>query len=385
MPSKRGEIAPFYVMEVMKAAAERERAGGDVLHLEVGQPSTSAPSGVIEAARRALTEDRLGYTSATGIPALRERIARSYEERHGVTVEPGRIVVTVGASAGCVLSFIAGFDVGDRVAVAEPGYPCYRNMLEAFGIEVVGIPVGTEDRYTLHPDALSDAATERGPLAGVVIGNPANPTGTAFRPPELEALVEYCADEQILLISDEIYQGIEYEQPSTSAAAFSEAAVVLQSFSKYYSMTGWRLGWLLAPDDLFPPIERLAQNLFISPPTLSQLAGLAAFDCAVELDANVARYADNRRIVIESLTRAGFTDMAPADGAFYVYAKVDHLAEDSQALCATWLHQLGVAATPGVDFDPVRGHRYVRFSYSESTADVREAMRRLSEWCLAQS
>ena len=375
--SRRAEIAPFYVMEVMKAAVERERAGGEVLHMEVGQPSTPAPRAVIDAAIAALTTDRLGYTSAMGILELRERIARFYVERHGVRMSPEQVVVTVGASAGCVLSFLAAFDAGDRVAVAEPGYPCYRNMLEAFGIDVVGIPVGRETRYALTPDLLSDA----GAFAGVVIGNPANPTGTAYGGEGLAELVEYCATSHVRLISDEIYQGIEYDNPATTVAALTSQAIVLQSFSKYYSMTGWRLGWLIAPEDLRAPIERLAQNLFISPPTLSQLAALAAFECKEELDANVARYARNRAIVIDGLNTAGIRDMAPADGAFYVYADVSHLTGDSQDLCARWLSDTGVAVTPGVDFDPVRGHRFVRFSYSESTEDVTEAMQRITRWC----
>ncbi|MDH3500623.1 MAG: aminotransferase class I/II-fold pyridoxal phosphate-dependent enzyme, partial [Acidimicrobiia bacterium] len=269
------------------------------------------------------------------------------------------------------------FDHGDRVAVAEPGYPCYRNMLEAFGVNVVGIPVGPATRYSLTPDLIRGI----GPIDGLVVGNPANPTGTAYARNDLEELAGHCRANGIRLLSDEIYQGIDYDRAPTTVAALDDRAIVLQSFSKYYSMTGWRLGWLVAPTELVAPIERLCQNLFISPPTLSQLAGLAAFDCTEELDVNVERYAVNRGMVLETLQAAGFADVAPADGAFYAYANVEHLTDDSQALCATWLEELGVAVTPGVDFDPARGRRYVRFSYSESTADVAEAMQRIRDWC----
>ncbi len=345
--------------------------------MEVGQPSTSAPAGVIAAARAALDRDRLGYTAATGIAELKERIARFYAERHDTTVDPARVIVTVGASGGCVLSFLAAFDPGDRVVVAEPGYPCYRNMLEAFGVDVVAVPLGPETRFSITPALLEEV----GEVVGVVIGSPANPTGTAYGPEEMSSLINYCDRSDIRLISDEIYQGIDYDRPPASAASCSSDAIVLQSFSKYYSMTGWRLGWLIAPDNLVDPIERLAQNLFISPPTLSQLAAVAAFDCTEELDQNVARYRTNRDIVVGSLQRAGFAELAPSDGAFYVYANVAHLTDDSQNLCATWLRELGVAVTPGIDFDPPRGHRYVRFSYSESTAEVTEAMARVEAWC----
>jgi len=374
--ARRSEVAPFYVMEVMKAAAERSAATGDVLHLEVGQPSTPAPRGVIEAARRILGEDRLGYTDATGVPELRRRIARHYRERYGVEVEPDRVVATVGASGGCVLAFLAAFDEGDRVAVTEPGYPCYRNMLKALGVEVVGLPVGPETRFVPTIAQLDGV----GHLDGLVLASPSNPTGTTLTPAELEGLGAYCHGAGIRLVADEIYHGITYGDPAPTALSHSDSAIVVQSFSKYYSMTGWRLGWLVVPDELVRPIERLAQNLFISAPTLSQHAGIAAFDCTGELDGNVARYATNRATLLEALDRAGFERLAPADGAFYVYVDVSHLTDDSPSLCHAWLDELGVATTPGIDFDPVRGHRFVRFSYSESTEDVTEAARRLETW-----
>jgi aspartate/methionine/tyrosine aminotransferase len=367
-------------MEVMKAAAERERIGGEVLHLEVGQPSTSAPAPVLEAATAALASNRLGYTDATGIPELKERIAVHYRDRYGVTVDPGRVVVTIGASGGFVLAFLAAFDPGRRVAVTEPGYPCYRNTLEAFGVEAVPIKVGPETRFVPTGELLADA----GPLDGLMVASPANPTGTALRPAELEDIVEFCREHDIRLIADEIYHGIEYGEPVPTALSVDPDTVIIQSFSKYYSMTGWRLGWMVVPEDLLRPIERLAQNLFISAPTMSQLAALAAFDAAGELDANVARYRANREILIDGLGDVGLDHFASPDGAFYFYVDVSHVTSDSQELCRVWLDELGVACTPGIDFDPAGGHRYVRLSYSESTEDVAEATRRIAAWIRGQ-
>ncbi len=373
-PSRRSDIAPFYVMEVMKAAAERQRAGGDVVHLEVGQPSTPAPSVVRKAARRWLEDDRLAYTHAAGDDRLRARIARHYGEAYGVEVAADQVVVTVGASGGFVLALLAAFDAGDRIGITEPGYAAYRNIIEALGLVLVGIRVGPETRYV--PTAESVAAA--GPLDGLVLASPSNPTGTTLTEAELAAVTGYCAENGIRLISDEIYHGITYEEPAPTAAG--SGALIVQSFSKYFSMTGWRLGWLVAPDDLVRPLERLAQNLVIAAPTLSQLAAVEAFDARAELDANVARYAVNRRVLVDGLESMGITAIAPPDGAFYVWADVSHLAVDSQELCAAWLAGLGVAVTPGIDFDPEAGNRFVRFSYSESTADIVEAVDRLRDW-----
>lgn len=374
--ASRAQVAPFYVMEVMKAAAERERAVGGVLHLEVGQPSTAAPSTVIAAARRTLDDNRLGYTDAIGVPELRDRVALHYEDRYGIAVDPARVVITMGASGGFVLAFLAAFDVGDRVAVIQPGYPCYRNALEAFGVEAVAVPVGPETRFVPTPELL-DAA---GSLDGLMIASPANPTGTALNRKELGDVAAYCRRNDIRLIADEIYHGIEYGERVPTALSAHPDAVVLQSFSKYYSMTGWRLGWMVLPEDLVRPIERLAQNLFISPPTLSQVAAIAAFDATEELDGNVARYAANRQVLIDGLGEVGLDHFASPDGAFYFYIDVSHLSNDSQELCQIWLEELGVAATPGIDFDPVLGHRYVRLSYSESTADITDATKRIAAW-----
>ena len=376
MAGARRDIAPFYVMEVMRSAAERAAAGGDVLHLEVGQPATPAPEGVRRAAHLALDADPLGYTTALGLDVLRARIAEHYREWYGVVVPPERVVVTVGASGGVALTFLAAFEPGDRVAVPEPGYPCYRNMLHAFGVEAVPIACGPETRFQPTPELL-DAA---GPLHGVVVASPSNPTGTMLPPEDLAALVAWCDHRGARLVSDEIYHGITFDRPATTALAASDRVVVVNSFSKYFSMTGWRIGWMVVPEDLAVPVERLAQNLFIAAPTLSQHAAVAAFDCHDELRALVDRYAVNRRILLDGLTAAGFDRLAPADGAFYVYAAVDHLTDDAQDLCATWLRELGVAATPGIDFDRIDGRHHVRFSFAGDAATMTEAVSRLATW-----
>ncbi len=372
----RAAISPFYVMEVMRAAERRELAGGEVLHLEVGQPSTPAPKGVIAAAHAALDEDRLGYTVAYGIDPLRRRIAEHYDDWYSQPVETDRVVVTVGASGGCVLAFLACFDVGDRVAVPAPGYPCYRNMLEASGVEAVEVAVDAATRFQPTPELLERC----GPLDGVVVASPSNPTGTMLGADEMAALAAWCDANDARLVSDEIYHGITYEGSAPTALAHSDTAVVVNSFSKYFSMTGWRLGWLVLPPELIDAVERLAQNVIISAPTLSQIAAVAAFDCHDEARANVARYAESRRVLLDGLPAAGLDRLAPADGAFYVYAEVDHLTDDSQVLCDRWLDELAIAATPGVDFDPTRGHRFVRFSFAGATADIEEAVSRLARW-----
>ncbi|MBM3492441.1 MAG: pyridoxal phosphate-dependent aminotransferase [Alphaproteobacteria bacterium] len=376
--ARRGGVPPFIVMEVMQAAADRVAAGKDVLHMEVGQPSTGAPQGVIAAAKAALDGNVLGYTVALGVPELRQRIARHYCERHGLTVAPERIVVTTGSSGAFLLAFLAGFDPGDRVAILRPGYPCYRNILTALDIEPLEVPVGPATRYQPTPDLL-DRAGARG-AAGLLLASPANPTGSMLRPQEMAAIVDYCRNHGIRFISDEIYHGICYGAAAPSALAFDQDAVVINSFSKYFSMTGWRLGWAVLPEELLRPVERLAQNLFISPPTLPQLAAVAAFDCTAELEANVARYAHNRALLMRELPAAGFDRLAPADGAFYLYADISKLTNDSQAFCRRMLSETGVAATPGVDFDPVDGHKTMRFCYAGSTADMAEAARRLRAW-----
>ena len=375
--SRRGGIPPFIVMDVLRAANALQAAGRDVLHLEVGQPSTPAPAGVIAAARRALDRDLLGYTEAFGIPPLRQAIARHYQDSYGIAVEPGRIVVCTGSSGAFVLAFLAAFDVGDRVALAVPGYPAYRNILTALDIEPVLLAVGPETHFQPTPEVLDRLP---GRLDGLIVASPANPTGTMIAPDAMERLAAYCRARGIRLVSDEIYHGIAYGARAQTALAFEPEAIVINSFSKYFSMTGWRLGWMTVPESLLRAVECLAQNLYISPPTLSQFAAIAAFDCTAELDANVARYADNRRLLLAELPRAGFGKLAPADGAFYLYADVGDMTDDAAAFCARMLTETGVAATPGLDFDPARGNRFVRFSFAGATADMAEAARRLIAW-----
>ncbi len=383
--SKRGAIPPFIVMDVMQEASEREAKGEGVLHLEVGQPGTSAPKAVLEAANAALMEDRLGYTTALGLPALTERIAGHYRDTYGVEVDPERVIITTGSSGGFVLSFLAAFEAGDRVALASPGYPAYRNILKALGVEVVDLQVGPETNFQPTPELLerevqNSSKASSGAIDGLIVASPSNPTGTMIHAGELEALVSYCQDKGIRLISDEIYHGITYVEAAETALRFGREAIIVNSFSKYFSMTGWRLGWMVVPEDLLRSIECLAQNLFISPPTLSQFAGIKVFDCKEELDANVARYAENRQLLLEKLPEAGFETLAPADGAFYIYADISQMTNDSQDFCRRMLAETGVAATPGLDFDPGRGNRFMRFSFAGELSDMAEAAKRLRKW-----
>ncbi len=373
----RGRISPFMVMDVMRSANEQAQKGIHVLHLEVGQPGTGAPAGVLEAAKSALVSDRLGYTDALGVTDLRESISRHYAGTYGVDVDPDRIVATTGSSGAFVLAFLSAFDAGDRVALACPVYPAYRNILEALGVEVVGLEVEADSNFQPTPEILDRAG---GAIDGLIVASPSNPTGTMVGRDELAALVRYCADRDIRFVSDEIYHGITYGVPAETALAFTADAVVVNSFSKYFSMTGWRLGWMVVPPDLTRPVECLAQNLFISPPTLSQIAAVAAFDCKDELEAHVSRYGRNRALLLDALPKAGFSRLASADGAFYLYADVGDMTNDSHAFCRRMLAETGVATTPGADFDPARGHRFVRFSFSGATDEVAEAAARLQDW-----
>jgi len=325
--SQRGRIPPFIVMDVLRDANERAAQGKDVLHLEVGQPSTGAPRGVIEAARAALGREVLGYTDTLGLPALRAAISAYYAQRHGLTVDPARIVVTTGSSAALVFAFLAAFEPGDRVALAAPGYPAYRNILTALDLVPVELQAGEHERYQVTLDLLR--AQGQG-IDGLIVASPANPTGTMIEASELASIARHCRDHGIRLISDEVYHGIVYGDDAATALASDSQAVVVNSFSKYYSMTGWRVGWMVAPDDMLRAVECLAQNLSVSPPSLSQHAAIAAFDCRPELDANVRRYAENRALLLNELPKAGFERFAPAQGAFYLYADVAHLTNDSE-------------------------------------------------------
>jgi len=379
--STRSEIAPFYVMEVMRSAAEQEKMGREVLHLEVGQPSTPAPIGARTRAADAIQSEILGYTSALGLDLLRERISSHYRDWYQAEVPASRIAVTAGASGAFTLAFLACFEPGDRVAVPTPGYPCYRNVLRALEVEVVDIPVGPETRFQPSPSDLEAV----GQLQGLVVASPSNPTGTMLLDEELLNLISWCRSEGVRLISDEIYHGITYGDPAPTAASHWEEAVVVNSFSKYFSMTGWRVGWLVLPEYLVSPVERLAQNAFIAAASVSQHAALGAFESGEELEANLRRYAKNREILLEGLPLAGIDQLAPADGAFYIWAQVDHLCDDSQELAKIWLNDLGIAVTPGIDFDPANGHRFIRFSFAGSSEEALEAVNRLGQWVATRS
>lgn len=376
-PSRRSAIPPFIVMDVMRAARERELDGHAIIHLEVGQPSTPAPAGVREAARQALEADRLGYTDAFGLPALRQRIARHYGERYDIDVDWRRIVVTTGSSAGFVLAFLAALDAGDRLAMAIPGYPAYRHIAAAFGIETQPIDTDAASRFQPTVELLS--ALPMAPT-GLIVASPANPSGTMLNAEAMSKLADYSSEHHVTLISDEIYHGITYETPATTALAATADAIVVNSFSKYYSMTGWRVGWLVVPETLTRRIECLAQNFYISPPSLSQHAAIAAFECEAELQENVARYAQNRALLRTALPKLGFSTVAPADGAFYAYIDLSAESADSLEYSRRLLIEAGIAATPGVDFDPTHGNRWLRLSYAGSVAEIEEAIARLTTW-----
>ncbi|MCK1335188.1 aminotransferase class I/II-fold pyridoxal phosphate-dependent enzyme [Bradyrhizobium sp. 38] len=378
-PSRRSDVPPFMVMDVMAAAARIEAAGGHVIHMEVGQPAAGAPKTAIAAAHAALDAGRIDYTSALGIPSLRERIARHYRDAYGCDVSPERVVVTTGSSGGFILAFLAMFEPGDRVAVTVPGYPPYRHILTALGCEPVLIETTNETRHALTGEALL-AAHRKAPLKGVLVGSPANPTGTMMSREALAGLIAAAEDASIRFISDEIYHGLDYAFPAVTAAALSDRALVINSFSKYFCMTGWRVGWMVVPEILVRPIERLQQNLSISVPSLSQIAAEAAFDGAAEMEEIKHGYQENRRILIEGLPKAGLTRFLPADGAFYLYADVSDFTSDGFEFAKQMLEQAHVAVTPGLDFDPIHGRSFIRLSYARSAEEMREAVDRIAHW-----
>jgi aspartate/methionine/tyrosine aminotransferase len=379
-PSQRSSaVPPFMVMDVMQAAAAREAQGARVIHMEVGQPGTPAPRSALTAVRRALDAETLGYTTALGMPALRERIARHYSDRHGIAVSPDRVIVTTGSSAAFVLGFLALFDIGAKVGLPSPGYPCYRHILTALGQSPVILSTDAASRW-MPTTVQIDETTRHEGLSGLVIASPANPTGTMLEPGRLAEIAAACERNRIWLVSDEIYHGLTYGPQEETALAHSDQAIVINSFSKYFSMTGWRVGWLVVPESLVRPIERLAQNLYISPPAVSQVAALGAFDGVDELEANKRVYAENRALLLDQLPKAGLDRIVPADGAFYLYVDVGAFTSDSVALTREMLADLGVAATPGVDFDAERGGRYLRLCYAGTTADMAEAAQRLQGW-----
>lgn len=372
--STRGDVDPFIVMDVMEAARAEEARGRSVIHMEVGQPGTPAPAAARAALAAAMEAGPLGYTVALGLPELRARIAALYRDRHGIDLDPGRVVVTAGSSAAFILAFTSLFDAGDRVAIAEPGYPSYRNILRALDIVPVGVQTRMEDRFQPVPHELPEA------LAGLLVASPANPTGSMLGREPLAALIGAARARGIAFVSDEIYHGIQYGAPAVSALEIDDQAYVINSFSKHFSMTGWRVGWMVAPEAHVRRIERLAQNLFICPPHASQVAALAALDAGDELEANLAVYRANRALLLDGLPAAGFGRIAPPDGAFYVYADVSDRTGDSVAYARRILTEAGVAVTPGLDFDPRRGRTTLRFSYAGATADIAEGLRRLAAW-----
>ena len=377
----RAGIPPFHVMDVWLAAAERQRSHGDLVNLSAGQPSAGAPEPVRAAAAAALHLNQLGYTVALGIPELRAAIARSYSDRYGVPVDFDDVVVTTGSSGGFLLAFLASFDVGDRVALSSPGYPCYRNILSALGCEVVELECGAETRF--QPTAEMLAALDP-PVQGVVVASPANPTGTVIPPDELAAIASWCEASGARLISDEVYHGLVYDgaPPTSCAWQTSRNALVVNSFSKYFAMTGWRLGWLLVPPELRRAVDCLTGNFTICPPVLSQYAAVAAFTAAAvaEADGHLHQYAINRALLLDGLRAIGVDRLAPTDGAFYVYADVSDFTADSMTFCSKLLTDTGVAIAPGIDFDTLRGHEFVRLSFAGPQSDIEEALRRMQSW-----
>ncbi|MBP6678276.1 MAG: pyridoxal phosphate-dependent aminotransferase [Paracoccus sp.] len=375
--SQRGQVDPFIVMDVMEAARKAEAAGRRIIHMEVGQPATPAPRGARLALARAL-EQPLGYTVALGLPELRQGIAALYRRWYGIDLDPARVVVTPGSSGAFILAFSALFDAGDRVALGEPGYPSYRQILRAMSLQPVGIPTRIEDRYQPRPQDLPQD------VRGLILASPGNPSGTVLRREELAGLTGRAAELGISVISDEIYHGLDYGAGFHSALEVSDDVVVINSFSKYFSMTGWRVGWMVVPETMIRTIERIAQNMFICPPHASQVAALAALDCVPEAEANLAVYAANRRMLLERLPQIGFDRIAPPEGAFYIYADVSELTEDSLKFAAEILEKAGVAVTPGLDFDPRRGARTLRFSYAGASADIAEGLDRLAAFMAAR-
>ena len=379
--SKRSDVEPFHAMDVLAEATRRRQAGHPVISMAVGQPSHPAPQAALEAARAALGHGRIGYTDALGTLALRQALSAHYQARHGLSIDPKRIAITTGSSAGFNLAFLTLFDAGDSVAIARPGYPAYRNILAALGLDVVEVPVTEETQFTLTPESLEAAQVASGKcLKGVLLASPANPTGTVTGRAALKALADYCADRFIAFISDEIYHGLTFVGEETSALELTDEAIVINSFSKYYCMTGWRIGWMVLPERLVRPTERVAQSLYISAPELSQIAAEAALGAGAELDVYRESYGRNRDFLMRRLPEIGFRIASPMDGAFYAYVDVSRFTNDSMAFARKMLAEINVAATPGLDFDPVEGHRAMRISYAGSNAEIEEATERMAAW-----
>ena len=373
--STRGAVDPFIVMDVMEAARQAEAAGRHIIHMEVGQPATPAPLGARNALRDSLNATAMGYTVALGLPELRGKISELYGEWYDVDLDPNRVIVTSGSSAGFLLSFTSLFDTGDRVGIGAPGYPSYRQILKALDLTAVDIPTSSANKFQPHPSDFEDLS-----LNGLLVASPSNPTGTMLTRRELGALIEATERSEAAFISDEIYHGIEYETKAVSALEITNNCYVINSFSKYFSMTGWRVGWMVVPKNHIRQVERLAQNMFICAPHASQVVALAAMECREELAAYQAVYQKNRRLMIEGLPKAGFDRIAPPDGAFYIYADISHLTSDSLSFAREILQEAGVAVTPGLDFDTQRGAGSLRFSYAGSSEDIQEGLHRLTQF-----
>ena len=375
--SRRGQVEPFYAMEILREANALEAMGKKIWHLETGEPLAGAPKKVLSAAKDYINTKHIGYTDALGIPELRERVSQHYFDYYGLHVQSKNIAITTGSSAGLLLSLLAAFDVGDKIAVAEPGYPAYLNMLHSLNIEPVSFRTTFKTRFQPTIEILDSLPSD---VDGLIIASPANPTGSILSNEELSKISCWCENNNVRIISDEVYHGVTYGSKSKSVLGDNKKAIVANGFSKYYAMTGWRLGWIIMPDDLVQAVERLAQNLFISPPAISQNAAIHAFDCSDELDLNLKCYSKNQKILKSALERSGFGQVSPPDGAFYLYVDISPLSNNSEKFCKQMLSQAGIAATPGIDFDPKQGKSYVRFSYAGSTEDILGASSAIEKW-----
>tara|TARA_Y100000589_G_scaffold318606_1_gene346278 strand:+ start:578 stop:1729 length:1152 start_codon:yes stop_codon:yes gene_type:complete len=373
--SVRGSVDPFIVMDVMEAASKKEKAGYEVVHLEVGQPGTSAPEMAKERVKNSLSDSTMGYTVALGIPELREKIADLYKRWYKIKVDPERVIVTPGSSGAFILTFTGLFDVGDKVGIGSPGYPSYRQILKALSLNTTTIKTFSDNKFQPVAADIIDNC-----LDGLLVASPANPTGSMLNKGDLEKLTDACKMKQTVFISDEIYHGIEYESRAVSALEVSNDCIVINSFSKYFSMTGWRLGWVVVPKNHIRQFERLAQNMFICAPHISQVAALGALDAYDELDSNLKMYEKNRTMLIEKLPRMGLKNFAPPDGAFYFYLDVSEYTDDSVTFAKSILDEVQVAVTPGIDFDPERGLKTIRLSYACSSSDLKEGLKRLEKF-----
>ncbi len=377
--SKRSGVDAFLVMDMLRSANQLECAGKDIVHMAAGQPGTGAPQSVIDAAKSALDSEKLGYTESLGLPVLRERIAAYYQEKYGVSISPERVVVSTGSSGSFILAFLAAFEAGDKVALPTPGYPAYRNILNALGVTTPAIHTSAANRWVPSLNDI-EQLNDESPLQGLLLASPNNPTGTMIKPDALKAVVEKCHRLGLWFISDEIYHGLNYEMEAATALQFSDEAIVINSFSKYFCMTGWRIGWMVVPERLVRPLEKLSQSLFISAPTLSQIAAVAAFDATEELEQHKAVYATNRELLQQELPLIGLDEFLPVDGAFYLYADVHKFTNDSYAFAQKMLEEIGVSVTPGADFDHARGARFIRLSFAGSTQSIEQAIDRLGGW-----